>query len=148
MLRGVVGTEAFWRGIRAYDQEHRDGNATTTDFRRAMEAASGMDLEQFFLQWLYRPGALQLEGDWTYDASARVVEVALRQVQDDGSRFEMPVEVGIEFEDGDRQIGRLQVKNDPGSLFSLAIPVHREPARVVLDPNTWVLMEANFVRRK
>ena len=107
-----------------------------------------MDLEQFFLQWLYRAGALQLEGDWTYDASAGVVEVALRQVQDDGILFEMPVEVWIEFEGGDRQIRRLQVKNDPGSVFSLTIPVDREPARVVLDPNTWVLMEAHFVRRE
>ncbi len=72
----------------------------------------------------------------------------MRQVEGDGSLFEMPIEVGIEFEDGDRQLGRLQVKNDSGSLFSLAIPVDREPARVVLDPNTWVLMEANFVRRE
>ena len=33
MLRGVVGTEAFWQGIRQYYQTFRDANATTADFR-------------------------------------------------------------------------------------------------------------------
>ncbi|HSR15165.1 MAG TPA: M1 family metallopeptidase, partial [Gemmatimonadales bacterium] len=39
MLRGVVGSEAFQRGIRTYYQRHFNGNATTADFRRAMEEA-------------------------------------------------------------------------------------------------------------
>ena len=44
MLRGLMGDEAFWRGIREYYARHRDGNATTDDFRRAMEEASGREL--------------------------------------------------------------------------------------------------------
>ena len=56
MLRGVIGTEAFWDGIRSYYREHRNGNATTDDLRRAMEAASGQELGWLFQQWLYRPG--------------------------------------------------------------------------------------------
>ncbi len=42
MLRGVVGDEAFWSGIRAYYRLYRDKNASTADFRRVMEEASGM----------------------------------------------------------------------------------------------------------
>lgn len=146
MLRGVVGTETFWQGIRAYYRQHRDGNATTTDLRRAMEQASGMNLEQFFRQWLYRSGALQLEGGWRYDATANAVEITLRQVQDDGNLFAMPIEVGIEFDGGIRQIERLQIRSGSGSFSSL-ISVDQEPINVVLDPDTWVLMEANFVKR-
>lgn len=48
MLRGVVGTDIFWKGIRAYYKKYKDSNATTEDFRREMEEASGQDLEAFF----------------------------------------------------------------------------------------------------
>ena len=33
MLRKLVGTESFWKGIRHYFQRHRDDNVTTDDFR-------------------------------------------------------------------------------------------------------------------
>lgn len=147
MLRGLVGTEAFWRGIRAYYREFRDGNATTDDFRRAMEVASGLELEQFFEQWLYRGGILQLNGDWGFDPNSSTVEITLRQIPEGGNLFEMPVEVGLEFEDPSPRIERLMVSNSPDSISSLTVVVDRQPTRVVLDPNSWVLMEAEFVRR-
>src|SRR6185503_10652625 len=57
MLRGQVGTEKFWAGIRDYYRRYRDGNASTADFRRVMEENSGQDLGWFFEQWLYRAGS-------------------------------------------------------------------------------------------
>ena len=41
MLRGLVGTEAFWKGIREYYRRYRNGNVSTDDFRAVMEEASG-----------------------------------------------------------------------------------------------------------
>ena len=41
MLRGIVGDEVFWTGIRSYYRAHQDGHATTADFRGEMERASG-----------------------------------------------------------------------------------------------------------
>ena len=67
MLRELVGDEPFWAGIRAYYARHRDGSATTADFRRAMEEASGRDLEVFFDQWLRRGGGLELDVSWSWD---------------------------------------------------------------------------------
>ncbi len=43
MLRGVMGDEAFWRGVRSYYEEFSTRSATTLDFRRAMEKSSGRD---------------------------------------------------------------------------------------------------------
>src|SRR5262249_55166820 len=36
MLRGLVGTDPFWAGIRAYYARYRDANASTADFDRMM----------------------------------------------------------------------------------------------------------------
>ena len=66
MLRGMIGDEAFWTGIRSYYRAHQDGHATTADFRREMERASGKDLRVFFDQWLTRGGLVRLDGDWSY----------------------------------------------------------------------------------
>jgi len=56
MLRGLIGDAAFWTGIRDYYKTFRDSNATTADFRRTMEQASGQELGWFFDQWLTRGG--------------------------------------------------------------------------------------------
>jgi aminopeptidase N len=142
MLRGIIGDDAFWRGIQAYYREYRDANASTDDFRRAMEEASGQDLSQFFRQWLYRPGKLQYEGGWRY--ADGVVTVELNQVQTDGSLFEMPVQIGIYFDGESRP--RLEVLQVDEARNTFTIRVDREPDNVVLDPHTWVLMEAEFGR--
>lgn len=145
MLRGVVGDEAFWAGIQDYYRAFRDRNATTNDFQRAMEEASGMDLSVFFRQWLYGGGALKVEGGWRYDASTGAVVIDLQQTQAGDYRFVMPVQVGIEFEDDTgMRVEDLQLVEDQ-TTFTVA--VGREPRSVVLDPGTWVLMDAEFGRR-
>ena len=149
MLRGIVGDDAFWRGIRAYYRTYRDRNATTDDFRRAMEEALGEDLSEFFQQWLYRGGTPKYEGGWWYDAGAGTVEVELNQVQGEGNYFfQMPIQVGIYAEDESRPRPRIEVLqvNEINNRFT--IRVDREPAAVVLDPDMWVLMEAKFERRE
>jgi aminopeptidase N len=144
MLRGVVGEEAFRSGIRAYYQRHFNATATTADFRRAMEEASGRDLGWFFEQWLYRPGTLQLAGQWTYDARARQLRIALDQVQTDGSLFVMPLEVAVRTAgQALPTIHRVQV-DATSNVFRL--DVASEPTEVRLDPNLWVLLEATLQR--
>ncbi len=143
MLRGIIGEEAFWSGIQDYYARFQDKNATTDDFRRAMEEASGQDLSEFFQQWLYQGGALEYEGGWSYDAGSGMLEVELNQVQDGGYSFRMPVQVAIHSDNG-RRLELLQV-NDQTNRFTIS--VDQEPDSVVLDPETWVLMDADFERR-
>ena len=64
------------------------------------------------------------------------------QVQKDGSHFEMPLEVGIYFEGQDQPKIEIIQLNEKSNFFT--INVDAEPIRLVLDPNTWVLMDAEF----
>lgn len=142
MLRGIVGDDAFWRGIQAYYRDHRNGNATTDDFRRAMEEASGEDLSTFFEQWLYSGGIPEFQGGWRYDEGERALEVELRQVQRVGPVFRMPIQLGISFADGTAAPVEVIQVDEEEDLFR--VPLEREPAAVVLDPDAWVLMMAEF----
>jgi aminopeptidase N len=133
MLRGVLGTDVFWEGIRKYYSAYKDGSATTADFRRVMEEVSGLELGWFFEQWLYESGELVLEGGWEYDADRGVLSVELLQV---GQVMEMPVEVGIVGADGEMRVERLWLKD---SVQSWELEWDEEPVELVLDPNTWLL---------
>jgi aminopeptidase N len=145
MLRGVVGDEAFWKGIQSYYTHYMNDHATTDDFRREMEAASGRDLAWFFEQWLYKGGTLKLQGDWTYDGQSRSIQINLSQVQNDSYLFRMPIPVGIYYE-GDPQ-PRIETVEVSAETHTFTLSAEREPERLVLDPDTRVLLEAEFERR-
>jgi len=145
MLRGVIGSEAFQRGIRAYYARHFNGNATTADFRRAMEEASGQELGWFFEQWLYKPGTLKVAGSWSYDAAARQVRLTLDQVQTDGHLFTMPIEIGVYSKGQPTPVMERVRVTAKSNTFTINAPT--APDSVRLDPNVWVLMDATFGKR-
>ncbi len=145
MLRGVVGTETFWEGIQSYYKQYKDLNVTTDDFKRVMEEASGKDLTVFFEQWLYKPGILKLAGSWKYDKQKGEILINLNQVQTDGSMFEIPLEIGIDFGNKPQQLELIQIKEKSNSF---KIKVEEEPKNIHLDPNYWVLMNADFMKSK
>ncbi|PZX60458.1 peptidase M1-like protein [Algoriphagus ratkowskyi] len=146
MLRGQLGNEVFWKGIRNYYAKYQDLNATTADFRREMEEVSGMDLGAFFEQWLYKPGALILDGSWTYDKNKKAVNISLNQTQEDGSLFEMPIQVAIyQSEDKKPLLATFTIDKEKNTL---SLPVDFEPTKVLLDPDSWVLMESTFQKKK
>jgi aminopeptidase N len=144
MLRGVVGTENFWNGIRSYYGKYMNGSATTADFRKEMEEASGMDLKVFFDQWLYKAGSLKYNGSWQYDEKKKAIRITLDQVQTDGSLFKMPVQVAIYPANGKTFTTTLQV-NEKKNEFS--IPLDTAPINVILDPDGWILMDAKWAKK-
>jgi aminopeptidase N len=143
MLRGLVGDEGFWRGIRSYYARFRNRNATTADFRREMEEASGRDLEKFFEQWLYRGGLPSIEAGWRMEGGSLVLE--LRQTQTAGA-FELSIPVGIEDDAGSP--ARIETVRMTGRESRAVVPVEKAPSRVTLDPDLWVLMESTLRRLK
>lgn len=143
MLRATMGDDAFWAGIRDYYRTHRDANASTTEFREAMERAAGRDLQPFFAQWLYRGGIPHVEGTWRWDAAGKRVIVDLRQVQP-GEPFVFMIEVGVELPGGTARVERGEMT---GRTLQLAFDAAQEPTRVVLDPNVRLLHTGTLEHR-
>jgi aminopeptidase N len=143
MLRGIIGTEAFWTGIRDYYRRYRDRNASTADFRQVMEQASGQQLSWFFDQWLNRAGIPAVSGSWRYDAAARQVEIELSQTQT-GDAYRLPIDVGMTEPGGKVRVERVDLAGRTGRF---TLNVDAEPRALTLDPNTWVLMQAGTLTR-
>jgi aminopeptidase N len=146
MLRNRVGDEAFREGIRTYYRRHLNGNASTADFRSAMEEASGLDLAGFFDQWLYRGGNPRLQGWWDYDATARAIRIELNQTQPVGPVYQLPLEIGIHH-DGATLPSSVEAVTVDQRFHRFVVPVEGPPTSVTLDPNVRLLFEADFGRR-
>jgi aminopeptidase N len=139
MLRGQIGTDAFWAGIREYYRRYQNQSASTDDFRRVMEQVSGADLRWFFDQWLTRSGVPKVEGSWRYDAAAKQITVTLSQTVA-GEPFRLPIDIGIVASAGAApRIEKAELAARTGTFTFAADTV---PASVTLDPNTWLLFEA------
>ena len=145
MLRGLLGDDIFWKGIRSYYAKHMNGSATTADFITAMEEASGKSLKDFFDQWLYKPGTLRIKGNWQYNEAKKEVTIRLDQVQNDGSIFKMPLQIAIQRQGKSIPLITTVTLADKSNTFT--IPVEALPTEVVLDPDTWVLMDAELVKQ-
>lgn len=144
MLRGIMGTENFWKGIRAYYARYVNASATTADFRREMEAASGLDLQDFFTQWLYKPGNLVCRGFWEYNEKAKEVILTLEQVQPD-ALFKMPIQVGVYSANKPQPV--IQTIQLNQKTATLKIAADAIPEKIVLDPYNWVLMDAVWEKK-
>jgi len=55
-LRAKLGADAFWGGVKHYLTRHADSTVHTRHFQRALEEASGTNLDGFFAQWVFEPG--------------------------------------------------------------------------------------------
>ena len=144
MLRRLVGDEVFWKGISTFYMRHRNGNALTEDFQRVIEEVSGKPLRAFFRQWVYTPGQPVIKGSWTY--AAGVLTVELHQAQATDTVYTTALDIGIVTDRG--AAPKVEVVQLVQRDQTFTISLDKEPLDVVLDPNTWLLMQASEFARK
>lgn len=93
MLRHHVGDRLFRRAVKTYLQRFANGTAETDDLRRVFELETGSSLQQFFDQWIYRPGHPDLQVEFSMD---KVAKIKVEQKQA-GEPFEFPLEIKLIF---------------------------------------------------
>ncbi len=146
MLRGLLGDEAWWKGIRRYVAEHQLEVVETDDFRKAMEAASGKDLKWFFDQWVYKAGHPELKVRWRYEPQDRTVRVRIEQTQEvDGQTplFRLPTTLEVAEDAG--TVRTIPIVID-GDVQEFIIPAATRPRLVQIDPQGWLIKQVDFPR--
>jgi len=96
MLRLVLGRERFLAGKALYFTRYHNGNANTDQFFRCFEEVSGISLEQFKREWLYRIGYPKVTAKTEYRPSSRQYVVRFRQELREGQApFHLPIELAL-----------------------------------------------------
>ena len=141
MLRARLGDEAFFRGLRAYYNAHREANATTEDLRKALENSSGRNLREFFARWVYGSGHPIYHATWSWtqrSSKGGTLSIRLEETQT-GAPFLMPVPVEIVSANG---VSR-QVVTPVGKLTVARFTLKQRPTNLRLDPDETILKEAS-----
>ena len=142
MLRNYIGEDNFRKGIRNYYKKYYNSTTTTNQFKTEMEVVSGMNLDTFFDQWLYKGGNMVLDGNWKFDEKKGRIEVNLNQVQNDGYLCEMPLELGISYNDKNlEKIQTVKLEKEKGRFY---IASDSKPISIKIDPNTKLLAIWDF----
>ncbi len=81
MLRRLVGDDAFFSGLRAYGDAHAWGTATRGELRALFEERTGLDLKQFWDQWLETQFRPTFRATYRTAADASTVTLAVTQTQ-------------------------------------------------------------------
>ena len=149
MLRDELGDEPFFRGARLYLERFAGGFADTHEFRRALETASGRDLNWFFDQWVFAAGYPELHATWRADGRAGEIVLELKQEQDSALedlertpvfRFSVDVEV-----DGARGVRKHRIEMTRArQTFRLACA--GKPLRIAIDPSFRLLKRLDLAQ--
>ena len=100
MLRGLIGDEAFFAGLRQFYHEWRFQNAGTDALQLAFEIEAGRSLSRFFDRWIHESELPHLQFSTSPDPADDDTTV-LRFEQLTDRLFDLPVTVDLEYRSGE-----------------------------------------------
>ncbi|MCI0526443.1 MAG: HEAT repeat domain-containing protein, partial [Nitrospira sp.] len=155
MLRYVLSDALFWKVIPAYVQKFAGKNVETNDFKVIIEEATGLSLDWFFKEWLYKAGHPEFEVKWSWEpikmqnaeSESGMVALTVKQVQktDEGVPiFRMPVEIEVTTPK-ENHTYQVTVEKVEQTFFFQA---DSKPLLVLFDPSNWILKTLKFEKSK
>jgi len=95
MLRKEIGDDAFFKALNLYLTTNKFKAAEAHQLRLAFEEVTGRDLNWYFNQWYFGSGHPTVSIDYVYDDAAHKVNVIVKQTQNTGKIFKLPLTVDV-----------------------------------------------------
>lgn len=144
MLQNVMGKENFRRGIKYYLEKHGFSGVETHDLIKSFVDATGMNMDWFFDQWIYRGG------EPNYSVSTQTIgdnyEFTIQQIHKQENTvklFKMPFDFALYLSDGS-VIRETQWIEKISEKVSLKIPEGKTVLFALFDEGSKVLKRATF----
>jgi aminopeptidase N len=146
MLRWKLGDSVLIKGMRTYfnDSTIAFGFAKTDDFIRNLEAASGIDLKEFFDDWFYGQGYPSYNVQWTQIGSD-YVKINMSQTTSHPSVSFFPLPVALEFKNAIQQKTIVVNNTYNGEIFFNNIGFIADT--VIIDPDYWLITKNNISQK-
>ena len=147
MLRWHTDTLHFFDNVNAWlnAEDYRFGFGTTEDFRHLMENESGIDLEEFFNDWVYGEGYPSFTVEWEQKGNALTVELNQTTSHSSVDFFEVKLPLRVYNRSGD-SLDLTAMHNYNGERFEYQVPFVVDSLAV--DPDLWLISRGNKVINK
>ncbi len=142
MLRGVMGDSLFFESLQSY--VYNDSLAydavTTEDFQTVCENVSGLDLGDFFQQWIYGEYYPQYAVSWEMlDTDELIVNIEQTQ---NWQTFRMPIQLNVTTP---TETLSFTVENESTyETYNLGL-IGADVIDVKLDPDNWILKDVVYL---
>jgi aminopeptidase N len=133
-MRRRLGDAAFFAGLRHYLTQYRGKPVDSHDLCTAMTEATGINLEPFFDQWVYKPGHPVLDYTWAWDGTKHEAVLTVKQLQDtkDGTPlYDLDMPVGL-FSNKALRRERVRIHR---AEQEVRLSTADKPDAVLLDPD-------------
>lgn len=138
LIRGQIGDDAFFNGIRNYlnDPKLQNAYATTNDLRVHFEQTSGKNLSKLFNDWVYGQGYPSYTLSWGQNNdNSFYIEINQTQSHSSVDFFELNLPVQLSGADKDTIIYFNNTENDQEFVLNLDFQVQS----VHFDPDFWII---------
>ena len=131
-LRSYMGDSAFFQGLRYYTEQYAFKDARAVDLRDALQESSGIELEDFFADWVYTPGWAGFEID-SFKLVNNQIRVFTQQKSAGNDRNFSNVPFTITFRDNNFNLFEIQGIKLSGPIDSVDVDVPFMPSMVYLN---------------
>ena len=138
MLRGLIGDDAFFAGLRRFYHQWRFQKAGTDALQLAFEIESGRSLTRFFERWIHESALPELRFSHQVENTTQGEEVVLRFEQLTERIFDLPVTVTLAYGSGEEEAVVVPVTD---RVTAVRIPTRGRVSRVRVDPEEVTLAE-------
>lgn len=149
MLKYVVGgRDAYNRAVKLYLEQHPYASVTSDDLLDAFNESTGMSLNWFWEQWIYKGGepSYNVTASDISENGKRLTRIYVEQVHamnDVIGLFKMPIWFEVHYEDGTsaREMHWVEEKT---TFVDITNSGNKKIAYVLFDPNNEILKSVKF----
>ena len=143
MLRNILGDEEFFKVLSYFLHKHEFSSVVSSDFKIAIEEATGRNLDWFFDDWVYGGGYPIFEVAYTFLKDRKLINLTVSQVQPiikGQDLFTLPIEITIVTSKGEKK-ETIWVKNKSDQFL---LHCDEEPLMVSFDGSGALVAEVLF----
>jgi aminopeptidase N len=152
MLRGVVGDSIFFKILSTYYDKYKYKNANTNQFKTVCEEVSGLNLTDFFDEWIIKgTGRPQYEYSYKSDdfmgdsnSEYHTLRLNVEQKQKDYDVYKMPIKITVITNEGENEYVFYNLKKKQ----QFEQPVKGKILDVIFDRDNWILKDVKKVDYK
>lgn len=139
MLRYEIGDSSFFKSLHNYYDLYKYSNASVEDFKSVCEHNSGMNLDKFFDQWIYK-GTDNIFCSYTFSfADEGIMKECVLDIYQEPQvyeEFHFPLEIRFDFVNGSSSIQKVYV-NQMKEEFTFRF--ENEIEKIHLNPDSRLL---------
>ena len=137
MLRRQLGDADFFRSLGHYLKTNAYKPVDSYNLIQAFQEETGVNVEPFFAQWVFKPGIPILDFTWTYDDAKKEVVAHVKQTQDtsDGIPvYDTPLSFALLREGSSGNVERVRTRLTSTDQ-EFRFPATVRPNAVLIDPD-------------